>query len=75
MWLIAQMKAYNMLMKNWALICGLGRLCKNGDVYYLLILYLNTGVPDMSNTIEGDIDIDFLGVLTLTIDIELVTFE
>ena len=30
---------------------------------------------DMSNTIEGDIDIDFLGVLTLTIDIELVTFE
>ena len=31
--------------------------------------------PDMSNTIEGDIDIDFLGVLTLTIDIELVTFE
>ena len=29
----------------------------------------------MSNTIEGDIDIDFLGVLTLTIDIELVTFE
>ena len=33
------------------------------------------GGTDMSNTIEGDIDIDFLGVLTLTIDIELVTFE
>ena len=32
-------------------------------------------MSDMSNTIEGDIDIDFLGVLTLTIDIELVTFE
>ena len=26
MWLIAQMKAYYMLMKNWALICGLGHL-------------------------------------------------
>ena len=34
-----------------------------------------TSLTDMSNTIEGDIDIDFLGVLTLTIDIELVTFE
>ena len=30
---------------------------------------------DMSNTIESDIDIDFLGVLTLTIDIELVISE
>ena len=29
----------------------------------------------MSNTIERDIDIDFLGVLTLTIDIELVISE
>ena len=28
MWLIAQMKAYSMLMKNWALICKLGHLCK-----------------------------------------------
>ena len=28
MWLMAQMKAYSMLMKNWALICGLGHLCK-----------------------------------------------
>ena len=34
-----------------------------------------TFAADMSNTVEGDIDIDFLGVLTLTIDIELVTFE
>ena len=30
-------------------------------------------LPDMSNTIEGDIDIDFLGVLT--IDIKLATSE
>ena len=28
MWLIAQMKAYSMLIKNWALICRLGHLCK-----------------------------------------------
>ena len=28
MWLIAQMKAYSMLIKNWALICKLGHLCK-----------------------------------------------
>ena len=28
MWLIAQMKAYSMLMRNFALICGLGHLCK-----------------------------------------------
>ena len=28
MWLMAQMKAYSMLMKNWALICGLGHLRK-----------------------------------------------
>ena len=29
----------------------------------------------MSNTFEGGIDIDFLRVLTLTIDIELVVLE
>ena len=29
----------------------------------------------MSNVIEGAIDIDFLEVLTLTIDIELTIFE
>ena len=31
--------------------------------------------PDMSNVIEGAIDIDFLEVLTLTIDIELTILE
>ena len=28
MWLTAQMKAYDMLMRNFALICRLGHLCK-----------------------------------------------
>ena len=32
-------------------------------------------LPDMSNVIEGAIDIDFLEVLTLTIDIQLTIFE
>ena len=44
------------------------------EVYHFLYTIMRVR-PDMSNTIEGDIDIDFLGVLTLTIDIELVTFE
>ena len=39
--------------------------------------WCNLMVPraDMSNVIEGAIDIDFLEVLTLTIDIELTIFE
>ena len=37
---------------------------------------LNSGsATDMSNVIEGAIDINFLEILTLTIDIELTIFE
>ena len=35
----------------------------------------DTCKPDMSNVIEGAIDIDFLEVLTLTIDIEFTILE
>ena len=47
MWLIAQMKAYNMLMKNWALICGLGHLCKEiSKLWMWVILWVRIyGLP------------------------------
>ena len=28
MWLIAQMKAYSMLMKDWTFLCGRNHLCR-----------------------------------------------
>ena len=40
MWLIAQMKAYIMLMRNFALFCGLGHLCKGFFKESMCLLFL-----------------------------------